>query len=256
MNLNPGDATVPVAGSEAGSLASELAHAYGRMVTFYRDQLQMSDSEADAHARGANDTPADAADDLRRIRERPPDQVSWFDLTRVAERDAAAAADLWQELRATAREELASGHRTAQALDWAGRPLERARFLAIRDSFRADYGPRPGIETALVDLAAEAYGDELSWSEQLHMQAATEVHLERHDLQRHGAWKPQRRSSAEAVESSSRMAERAHQRFLRTIRALGDLPQSAPVVIQHAGQVNVSPQQVNIACIPGQGEEP
>lgn len=50
MSLNPVDATVPVDSTEAGSLASELAHAYARMVTFYRDQLQMSGSEADAHA--------------------------------------------------------------------------------------------------------------------------------------------------------------------------------------------------------------
>lgn len=255
MILNSGDALVPAAEKEAGSLASELAQAYGRMVTFYRDQLQMSDSEADAHARGANDSPTEAATDLSRIRDRPPDQVSWFDLSRVAERDPLAAADLWQGLRAAAREELASGHRTAQALDWSGRPWERARFLAIRDSFRADYRPRPGIESALVELAAEAYGDALAWSEQLHMQAVTEVDLERHDIQRHGAWKPQRRSSAEALETSARMAERAHLRFLRTIRTLDDLRRLAPVVIQHAAQVNVSPQQVNIACVAGLGEE-
>lgn len=155
--------------------------------------------------------------------------MSWFDLTRVADRDPEAAADLWQGLRAAARDELASGHRTAQALDWAGRPWERARFLAIRDSFRTDYRPRPGIESALVDLAAEAFGDYLAWSEQLHMQAATEVSLERHDLQRHGAWKPQRISSAEALESSARMTELAHRRFLRTTRALGPAPDWASV---------------------------
>ena len=65
-------------------------------------------------------------------------------------------------LKAAARDELDSGHRTARALDWDGRPWDRARFLAIRDSFRADYEPRPGIETALVDLAAEAFGDYLA----------------------------------------------------------------------------------------------
>ncbi len=62
-------------------------------------------------------------------------------------------------LKAAARDELDSGHRTAQALDWNGGPWERALFLAIRDSFRADYRPRPGFEAAMVDLAAEAFGD-------------------------------------------------------------------------------------------------
>ncbi|MGC4108704.1 MAG: hypothetical protein QM753_20465 [Thermomicrobiales bacterium] len=247
--------TVPVDERETGSLAAELAHTYGRMVTFYRDQLQMNAIDADAHARGADDTPDEAAADLARIRDRPPDQVSWFDLERVVERDPEAMAELWQGLRAAAREELASGHRTARALDWDGHPWDRARFLAIRDSFRADYEPRPGIESALVELAAEAFGDYLAWSEQLHMQAATEVSMERHDLGRHGGWKPQRIESAEAMEHSARMADRAHARLLHTLRALGDLRRTGPVHIHQAGQVNLGAQQVIVAHLVGQGEE-
>lgn len=239
---------------EAGSLASDLAHAYGRMVRFYRDQLEMSGAEADTRARGANDPPDEAATDLDRIRNRPPDQVSWFDLNRVADRDPEAMTELWNGLRAAARDELASGHRTARALDWDGHPWDRARFLAIRDSFRADHDLRPGIESALVDLAAEAFGDYLAWSEQLHMQAATEVNLERHDLERHGAWKPQRIGSAEAMEHSARMADRAHARLLRTLKALGDLRRPGPVHVHQAAQVNVGAQQVIVAQV-GQGEE-
>jgi len=245
---------LPDQGTEAGSLASELAHAYGRMVTFYRDQMQMSAAEADSHARGADDTPDEAAADLARIRNRPPDQVSWFDLNRVANRDPEAMIELWYGLRAAARDELASGHRTARALDWDGHPLDRARFLAIRDSFRADHHPRPGIESALVDLAAEAFGDYLAWSEQLHMQAATEVNLERHDLERHGAWKPQRIGSAEAMEHSAKMADRAHARLLRTLKALGDMRRPGPVHVHQAAQVNVGAQQVIVAQV-GQGKE-
>jgi len=255
MNQNLQPTTVPVDERETGSLAVELAHAYDRMVTFYRDQMQMSAADADAHARGADDTPDEAAADLARIRDRPPDQVSWFDLERMVERDPEAMTDFWRGLRAEARDELASGHRTARALDWDGHPWDRARFLAIRDNFRAEYEPRPGIESALVDLAAEAFGDYLAWSEQLHMQAATEVNLERHDLQRHGAWKPQRIASAEAMEHSARMADRAHARFLRTLKALGDLRRTGPVHIREARQVNLGTQQVIVARTVGQGEE-
>lgn len=254
MNRDLHPAIEPNHERETGSLAAELAHAYGRMVTFYRDQLQMNAVDADAHARGTDDTPDEAAADLARIRDRPPDQVSWFDLERVVERDPAAMSELWQGLRAAARDELASGHRTARALDWDGHPWDRARFLAIRDSFRADYAPRPGIESALVELAAEAFGDYLTWSEQLHMQAATEVSLERNDLERHGAWKPQRISSAEAMEHAARMADRAHARFLRTLTALGDLRRPGPVHVHQAGQVNLGSQQVIVARL-GQGEE-
>jgi len=147
-------------------------------------------------------------------------------------------------LNGAARDELHSGHRTARALDWDGRPWDRARFLAIRDSFRADYRPCSGLEAALVDLAAEAFGDYLEWSGHLHMQAGTEAEIERNDLGRHGKWKPQRIFSAEAMAESAQMAERAHARFLRTIAALGEQRRAGPVYV---GQVNIAPQQVNIA---------
>lgn len=87
------------------------------------------------------------------------------------------------------------------------------------------------------------------------MQAATEVSLERHDLERHGAWKPQRISSAEAMEHSARMADRAHARFLSTLKTLSAMRRMAPVHIHQASQVNVGMQQVIVARIVGQGEE-
>jgi len=238
--------------AEADPLAVELARSFGQMVSFYRHQLEMSGPEADARARGADDPPDEAAADLARIRARPPDQVSWFDLNRVADRDPEALAEVWRALKAAARDELHSGHRTARALDWDGRPWDRARFLAIRDSFRADYRPGPGIEAALVDLAAEAFGDYLAWSEQLHMQAGTEAVIERNDLDRHGKWKPQRIFSADAMAESARMAERAHTRFLRTVATLGDLRRTGPVYV---GQVNIAPQQVNIVRLVSEDDE-
>ncbi|MBA3274157.1 MAG: hypothetical protein H0T72_00065 [Chloroflexia bacterium] len=245
-------ADVPADRAESEPLAAELAGAYGRMVAFYRDQLELSGPEADARARGADDTPAEAAADLARIGDRPPDQVSWFDLNRVADRDPEAFAVLWRALKAAARDELDSGHRAARALDWDGRPWDRARYLAIRDSFRRDYRPGPGIEAALVDLAAEAFADYLAWSEQLHMQAGTEADIERNDLGRHGKWKPQRIFSAEAMANSARMAEQAHARFLRTVATLGDLRRTEPVYV---GQVNIAPQQINIARLVSEDDE-
>jgi hypothetical protein len=232
--------------TEAGPLASELAHAYGRMVTFYRDQLEMSGPEADARARGTDDSPVEAAADLARIRDRPPDQVGWFDLNRVANRDPQAVADLWDGLRAAARNEFDTGHRAARALDWDGGPWDRARFLAIRDSFRAEYDPRPGMEAALVDLAAEALGDYLEWTEAVHRQAGTEMERERNDLERHGKRKPRHVWTNELMAESARMAEQAHARFLRTIAALGDLSRSAPVYVGH---VTIVPQHVPIVRV-------
>ena len=66
-----------------------------------------------------------------------------------------------ERVKTAARDELASGHRTGDALEWQGGPWDRARFLAIRDSFRGDTPPRDGIEAALIDSAAEAFSDYL-----------------------------------------------------------------------------------------------
>jgi hypothetical protein len=233
---------------EAGSLARELASAYQQMTAFYHEQMEMNLQDADKRARGHEDTPELAADDTARIQMRPPDQLSWFDLNRLADRDPEQVISVWSRIKAEAREELSSGHRAAQALDWEGRPWARARFLAIRESFRAGNPSRNGIEEALLDMAAEAYSDHLEWSEHLHMQASSEVAIERDSLRRDGGWTPPRLSMAEATEQSSRMAERAHTRFLKAVKMLHELRRStATLHVANAGQINVGQQQVNLS---------
>jgi hypothetical protein len=234
--------------SEVESLAAELAQAYRQMAAFYRDQLQLTGPEADARARGRDMTPEEAAADTARIRDRPPDEVSWYDLNRLAERDPEAATAIWRRLRAAAGRELASGHRTAHALEWQGHPWDRARFLALRDRFRGD-APMSGVEAALIDSAAEAFSDYLEWSEHLHMLASTEAAGERSRLDRDGYWEPPRLGSAETLERASRMAERAHGRFLRTVKLLTELRRSEPTLyVAPARQINVGGQQVNVAA--------
>ncbi len=232
---------------EIVSLATELADAYKSMVALYRDELGLSEADADARARGADMTPEEAAEDLTRIRGRPPEQITWPDLLRLADREPEAMLEVWEELKATARDELGSGHRAAQALDWQRRPYARARFLAIRDGFRADTPPQSGMEAALIDLAAEAFGDYLELSEQLHRMLSAEAEVERDDLERDGRWRPPHDAVSAAIEQVERRAERAHKRFLQTIKSLHELQRSAPsLYVAHAGQINVGQQQVNV----------
>ena len=238
--------------NEARSLASELSHAYKQMSGFYRDQMHLEPCAADQAARGLDRTPEQALDDLIRIRERAPDQVTWGDLQRLIHFDPHEMVALWDDLKSEARDELASGRRTAQALAWNGRPLDRARFLATQDSFSDTTPPQNGIEAALLDTAAEAFGDHLYWSELVHLQAGSEAASERDSLERHGSWSPARLSTAEAIEQSAKMAERAHARFLRTIAALGEKRRAGPVFV---GQVNIAPQQINIARLVSQDDE-
>ncbi len=57
------------------------------------------------------------------------------------------------------------------------------------------------------------------------------------------------------MEQTARMAERAHLRMLRTVKALTDLRRAGQAVyVSHAGQVNVGQQQVNVAERRPQGD--
>jgi hypothetical protein len=53
---------------EVTPLALELAGSYRTMVAFYSDQMEVTDIDADARARGNDDTPDEARSDLERIR--------------------------------------------------------------------------------------------------------------------------------------------------------------------------------------------
>lgn len=233
---------------ETGALARELARAYKLMAAFYRDQMELTGPDADTKARGLDSSPQEAEEDFTRIRERPADQVSWFDLEHLLERNPEEMIAVWSQIKAEARRELASGHRTAQALEWQGGPWQRAQFLAIRNSFRSSTPPQTGIESALLDSAAEAFGDYLAWSDHHHMQISSEVKSERLRLEREGGWTPPRLTMVEAIEHSFKMAERAHTRFLRTVKLLHDLRRTSPALyVGTAGQINVGHQQVNVA---------
>lgn len=62
------------------------------------------------------------------------------------------------------------------------------------------------------------------------MQVSSEVESERHQLEREDGWNPPRLSMADAIEQSSRMAERAHTHFLRTVKMLHELRWLSPTL--------------------------
>ena len=118
----------------------------------------MSGPEADAKARDARDLRY-----LERIMEEPPDQISWWNLSTLEGKDFDAALRVWERIKSEARNELESGHRAIDALDFDSSPWARAQFLAIRNSFREEWMPRGGIEDSLLDMMAQAYTNYLTW---------------------------------------------------------------------------------------------
>ena len=102
--LAPTVPSQPPAAAEAGSLARELARAFLRMRDYYRREM----APADADARASDP----AGDDVERIAETPPHEISWWTLGRLAAVDPERAQAAWERILAEARDELESGHRS------------------------------------------------------------------------------------------------------------------------------------------------
>ena len=128
--------------SEAGSLARKMSRAVVEMAAYY-ERTGMSTSQAATFARAL-------AEDTARVMETPPDQISWSTLGRLAEHEPETAEAAWGRILAAAQDELASGHRAADAVEADATPWERARFLQVRShrhylnnaywQLRASYG--------------------------------------------------------------------------------------------------------------------
>jgi hypothetical protein len=249
MNPRPLDrTTAPETVSLPGApalVAEELAEAYANDVAFQIKQLGLSSAEAIADAAGLTDVPA-----VERLQRIPPTRLSGLDLAQLAQQAPDQVATVWAGLVRVAQEELASGQRAARTLREQTAPYERAQFLALRASFRAQWQPQGGIEDALIDSLALAYTNYLTWSARLHVLSTTEAKHEDGDLSRTGEWSPPRVETAAWIEQAAAMMERFHRLFLRTLRALQDYRRGpAPrVAIGTAGQVNVGTKQLNVGA--------
>jgi len=239
-----GNATdIPPVDPEVSVLARESAAAYERTVAGYKKLYKCSIQEALAKA---DDPPScQIADPANR----PADQMTWFDLQQLGERSPELALQCWQGIRKQALEELQTGHRSAEAMEAYGNDhcWGCARFLAIRDDLAAEWQPRNGIERQLIDVMAQAQTAMLSWISNLAIYSGMACSNQKADIRDHGKWTPARVSESQATEQAAGMFDRFNRIFLRTLRALRDLRRYSPtVIVQHAGQVNVGQQQVNV----------
>jgi hypothetical protein len=231
------------AADEISSLARDLVRGYADFVETYRSAWGISHAEADTQLREAS--PPDALDQTAKG---PPDQIPWWRLSSLIERDPESGYRLWQRIKDEAQKELASGHRAARAIEHDSRPWERAQFLALREAFREEWQPRGGVEAALIDAMAQAYTGYLTWLERLDVQATSEGSLEDHQLKERGYYLTPRVTTAQAIEQSAAMVDRFHRMFVRSLRALRDLRRyNSNVIVQQAGQVNVAGQQLNVS---------
>ena len=197
----------------------------------------------------------------------PADRLEWRHLAAVeVEKGEGAVLSVWEDVKRAAREELSSGHQAASVME--GRqatPMERARFLVLRESFAAEWQPRGGLEWQLIDQLSQAATGQAYWTAKLTMQTQQEAAEDLRDRQklegqkeksleekrreqvyRWGEWIPPRVTTAEAIQEAVVMVDRFNRMFLRCLRQLRDL-RRYNVVIQGAGQVNIGEKQVNVS---------
>jgi hypothetical protein len=226
--------------AELSDLARELAAAFGEMVYFYREHYKLSAEEA--RQRAAENSP----ECIDRILNAPPDQVTWYDLDSLAQKDKSLALERWEQVKEAARNEIRSGYRAARAIEFSNDAWERARYLAVRAEIMEDWRPRNAMEQQLVDQLAQ--WQVLLWQWQQAMTIWTNVAGS--DLRRAKKGKPYeavRLTDAEALERATKKVELLQRMYLRTLNALQDQRRThPPPAVRHAEQVNVRPIQVSV----------
>jgi hypothetical protein len=247
--LVPDDGTLadpPARDGDVLGIADRLGAAYREMAAFYRDELGLTPDEA--HRRASE--PDDATALLARLLGEQPGLVSWIGLQELTAQDAAAAVEVWRHLKTTAHEQFATGVYAGEPLEEYQQPWDRARFIALVETFRDEWQPQGGIERALVDMLAQQYTAWQFWLGMLHVRSTIEAQFDEIERSRSRHWQPPRLDAAQAIDQAAMMADRFNRLFLRTLRGLRDYRRYAvpPVVVQHAGQVNVGQQQVNVAA--------
>ena len=226
---------------EVESLSRELAEAYRRRVEFYRREYAEHWGEVLAMSDEARQ-----GEFARRALTDPPDQVSYGALDALAIDDPAAALAAWQRVKEAARDELASGHRAAKAMQFQDGAWQRAQFLAIRDGFLEQWQPQNGGERLLVDMLAQTYAAYLDWFAQLEVYTQCEASTQRYHLKERGSYDTPRLSTGAAMDQAAAMVDRFNRLFLRTLRQLRDLRRyEQQIVINSPRQVNIGQQQVN-----------
>jgi uncharacterized cysteine cluster protein YcgN (CxxCxxCC family) len=200
----------------------------------------------------------------------PVDWISFSQLWDLARDSTNTAENVWELIKREAANEFESGHLAANSLEPLGSKRDawtRAKYIAIRESFCAEYEPRGAIETGMVDLLAQNWFMVQWWTNELSQRMMTEpkrlpyeyrkqreqfkeLHPQRWEEEK-GFWEIPTISETEAIEKAAAMLDRFQRMFFRTLRQLRDWRRyTPPVIINNAQQINLATnggQQINVS---------
>ena len=217
-----------------------MATARHRLTDYYRTSNNLTAEEAEAQV-----TDLIEQETSDQLLQRPPEDLTWCDLDRLAKQAPALAIEAWENIKDHVREEYRSGRRAARALEAHDTdPHEIAEFLVLRDEFSEQHRPRNGVERALVDMMAQAYSSYLFWTQRL--TAYSHLEPKAQAVKDEGRWSPPRVEHSKAVDQAAAMADRFHRMFARTLKSLRDQRRYSPTLIVQTQQLNMAQQQCNV----------
>lgn len=234
--------------AQAIDIVDQLARSFARTVEFYK-KCGYSDEEARAYQERDN-----SEEGRERSRNRPLREVTWYDISVLANADMREALDVWTRVREAAVYEWQGGMRSARLVE-ATDPFERAQFLVIRDGFLDGWRPQNDIERAMIEMLAQTFSLFQYWTAIAHQRALNKHDAQKRDVSRFesNGWKSPYQSEADAIEQAHHFADSYNRQFLRTLRQLRDFrryavppPAPPPVIVNQGGQVNVANQQLNV----------
>jgi len=251
-----------------GSLLRQLQEAFVGRVAFYRSKEggALSPDEARARAFEPCEDKEEATRLYNELMKDPVDRIRFIDLARMWRIAPDLTESLWEMIKVDGREEFESGHLASQALTatqfrktaWAV-----ASYLGLRESFMEEWQPQGGIQLSLIDILAQSFLLYQHWVKQSVLRSQTELRKsnpgyiqwqERFNPDSvdngytYGHWDLPYVSEQAAIEHATRMADRWHRIYMRTLRNMRDLRRYA-VTINNAQQINIASdggQQFNV----------
>jgi hypothetical protein len=156
---------------------------------------------------------------LAQLRSKPMPDIGWSDFQNAAEANSEDVLKLWRAMLAAADDHISAGALASETIGFSI-PWRRAQFSAIRDGFIAEWRPRGGIESALIDMLVQSYFAYLHWLGASFLVARYEHTMIEDKIERRDEWRPPRQSHAELLEHATQMADRFNRMFLRTLRQM------------------------------------
>jgi hypothetical protein len=235
--------SIKVGQLERGALLRIFREQWRGMVSYHMSpdggKLSLEDACTMANARyDKHKTPHQRLEELLAY---STEAVSFHQLMELWECSPEDAEKYFACVKHETQREFSSGHLAAKVfepVDWMNTVWKRAQFLAIRDTFIAEFRPEGGVEYSLIDMMVQAYFMEQYWMEETVKRTRADPRRESYEYskwqeyKRHAAkaqqwesagyWEIPYASELACVENAANMTAMFSQMYQRALRQLNN----------------------------------